>query len=525
MMQKTFRTALALTLLTAYGVSQAEMVFRKGNGSEPQSLDPQLAEGVPSSHIHRDLFEGLIAEDPAGELVPGVAEKWEISDDGKTYTFHLRESKWSNGDPVTAEDFVYALQRLVNPATGSTYSFIAYPIVNAKAIADGNEKDVSKLGVKALDAHTLQITLENSTPYFLGLLTHPSTLPVPKAVVEKQGKNWTRKENIVSNGPFKMADWVPNSQITLIKDENYWDKDVVKLDKVIYYPIEDQNSELKRYRAGELDWTYEIPNDQIKWLKANLKDELHIEPYLGVYYYGLNVGKPPFKDNPKLREALSLAIDRKVLVEKVMGTGELPAYNFVPPGVLHYKSYQPEVASWDRAKQIETAKKLYAEAGYSKDKPFKITLTYNTSENHKKIAVAVAAMWKQVLGVQTELQNQEWKVFLQNRREKNLTAFRAGWIGDYNDPYTFLELFQKGSGLNDVAYDNSQFDADLQKAAGIQDLDERAKVLQDAEKQLVNDLPVIPMYHYVTKRMIKPNVKGYVINIMDHSRSKYITVE
>ncbi|WP_072576250.1 peptide ABC transporter substrate-binding protein [Suttonella ornithocola] len=502
------------------------MVFNRGNGSEPHSIDPQIAEGVPSSHIQRDLFEGLVAEDSKGELVPGVAKNWDVSDDGKTYTFHLRDTKWSDGSPFTADDVVYALQRLVDPAVGSTYSFIIYPIVNAKAIAEGEEKDLNKLGVKAIDPHTVEITLNSPTPYFLGLLTHSSTYPVPKAVVEKYGKEWTRKENIVSNGPFKMAEWVPNSKMTLVKSDNYWDKDAVKLDKVVFYPIEDQNAELKRYRAGELDWTYEIPNDQIKWLKANLADELKIEPYLGVYYYGFNLTKAPFKDNPKLREALSLAIDRKVLTEKVTGAGELPAYNFIPPGVLHYKSYEPEIANWSREKQIEEAKKLYAEAGYSKEHPLKLELVYNTSENHKKIAVAIAAMWKQVLGVQTDLVNQEWKVYLQNRREKNTQAFRAGWIGDYNDPYTFLELFQSNAGgLNDPGYANADFDKYVADAANIQDLDERAKVLQQAEKQFVNDTAVMPIYHYVTKRLVKPYVKGYDINIMDHSRSKYITVE
>lgn len=525
-MKKSATTLLGVAICALLAsTASAEMVLRRGNGTEPQILDPQISEGVPESNIQRDLFEGLVAEDAAGELVAGLAKSWDISADGLTYTFHLQEQNWTDGSPFTAEDVVFALRRLVDPATGSKYAFIVYPIKNAKQITEGEIKDSSELGVKAIDAHTVEITLNAPTPYFLGLLTHSSTYPVPKAVVEKYGKDWTRAENIVSSGPFKMQEWTPQSQMVLVKSDSYWDKAAVKLDKVIFYPIEDQNTELKRYRANEIDWTYEIPNDQIKWIKENLAEELKLGDYLGIYYYGINTGKAPFKDNLKLRQALNLAIDRSILTEKVTGAGEKPAYGFVPPNVLHYQNYVPEYASWPREKQIEEAKRLYAEAGYSKDKPLKVELLYNTSENHKKIAVAVAGMWKQVLGVQTEMTNQEWKVYLQTRREKNTQLFRAGWIGDYNDPYTFLELFQAGSGLNDVDFNSAQFDELLAKAALEQDLDARAKILQEAEKILIDEAPLVPIYSYVTKRLVKPYVKGYEINVMDHSRSKYMYIE
>ena len=528
---KSQKKPLIILLTAALGVAaqaaNAESILRRGNGSEPHSIDPQTAEGVPESNILRDLFEGLIGEDASGNLVPGVAEKWEISADGKTYTFHLRDAKWSDGSPLTAHDFVYAWQRAVDPATGSHYSFLLYPVKNAQKIAEGHEKDVNQLGVKATDDHTLVAELEGPTPYFLGLLTHATAYPAPKAAVEKHGKKWTRPENIVTNGPFKLDSWQPNAQLTVAKSDQYWDKDAVKLDKVIYYPTENQTSDMNRYRAGEVDMTYEIPNDQIKMLRENFKDELKISSYLGTYYYGFNVTRPPFKDNPKLREALTLAIDRDVITDKVTGVGEKPAYSFVPPGINGYDHYTPEYASLDKAARIEKAKKLYEEAGYGKDKPLKVDLLYNTSENHKKIAVAVAAMWKQNLGVQTNLTNQEWKVFLTTRTEKKQTeVFRAGWIGDYNDAYSFLELFQSKSGLNDSGYVNEKFDALLAQAGQKQDMGKRAAILKDAEKMLTDDYPVAPVYSYVTKRLVKPYVKGYAEeNVMDHRSSKYMWIE
>lgn len=504
--------------------ASAEMVFRKGNGAEPHSLDPQISEGVPAANILRDLFEGLTAEDQDGNIVPGMAESWEISEDGQTYTFHLREAVWSDGHPVTAEDVVYGWQRGVNPEVGSKYSFILYPIKNAEAITNG-DMDVSELGAKAIDERTVEVQLEGPTPYFLGMLTHSVGYPVPKHIVEAHGKEWTRQENIVSNGPFEMVGWVPQSQIILEKSDEYWDSDVVQLDKVIYYPTEDQNSELKRYRAGELDWTHEVPTDQIKWIRANLADEFYTPNWLGTYYYGFNQSKPPFKDNIALREALTLAIDRDILTQQVTGAGEAPAYGFVVPGVTGYEPYIPEYAKLDSAERVARAQALYAEAGYSADKPLKVEILYNTSDNHKKVAIAVAAMWKQTLGVEASLTNQEWKVYLSNRREKNTEAFRAGWIGDYNDPNTFLELFVSNSGLNDVGFNSETFDKLLYDAAREQDLATRADMLYEAEKIFVDDFALMPIYHYVNKRLIKPYVKGYTLNVMDHNRSKYVYIE
>ncbi|WP_298639635.1 peptide ABC transporter substrate-binding protein [uncultured Cardiobacterium sp.] len=517
---------LTIAISAAIHSANADTILRRGNGSEPKGLDPHTSEGTSEANIKRDIFEGLTARGKDAAVIPGVAEKWDISADGKTYTFHLRDTTWSDGTPFTAHDVVYAWQRDIDPATGGKYSFLLYPVKNAKAIAEGDIKDPGQLGAKATDDHTLVVELEAATPYFLDMLTHVSTYPVPRHIIEKHGKNWTRPENIVGNGAFKMTAWQPNAHITLKKSDTYWDKNNVKLDQVIYYPTEDQNTELKRYRAGELDMTYEIPLDQIKWLRENLKDELKTGPLLGAYYYGFNLTRPPFKDNPKLREALTLAIDRDIITNKITGTGETPIYGIVPPGIAGYDNYRPAYAGLSQQERDERAKQLYAEAGYSKDKPLKVELLYNTSENHKKIAIAITAMWKKTLGVEAQLINQEWKVFLNTRQEKTSTeAFRAGWFGDYNDPNTFLELYLSKAGLNDSGYDSAKFDGLLQQASLEQNPAKRAALLKEAEQELIDSYAIAPIYSYVSKRLVKPYVKGYTPNIMDQYPSKHLSIE
>jgi len=498
----------------------AEQIIRVGNSSEPQTLDPHRAEGVPSSNIMRDLFEGLTSEAPNGDIIPGAASSWTISADGLTYTFTLRpEARWSNGDPLTAHDFVYGLRRSLDPATLSNYTFILAPILNAAAVSQA-EMPPEALGARALDDLTLEIKLSGPTPYFLGLLNHATSYPVHRPSVEAHGNQHTRPGNLVSNGAYQLAEWVVQSHIKLVRNPQYWDNADTTIDEVWYYAIEEESTELRRYRASELDYTYTLPYKQLPWIRENLPDELRIAPYLGSYYYGFNLTRPPFKDNLPLRRALALAIDREILTERVTGAGEIPAYGWVPP----IKGYQGQTiigADWDQQHRNAAALEYYQQAGYSDDNPLQVQILYNTNDNHRSIAVAIAAMWKQVLGVETSLVNQEWKVFLDTRvRKVETEVFRAGWIGDYNDPHAFAVLMHSKSGRNDSAYVNPEYDRLLAQAAQEGDLEARGRLLEQAEGILMADLPIIPIYFYVTKRVMKPWVGGFEDNIMDHHYHK-----
>ncbi|HIE55214.1 MAG TPA: peptide ABC transporter substrate-binding protein [Chromatiaceae bacterium] len=503
----------------------SEQILHRGNGAEVQTLDPHKAEGVPSSNILRDLYEGLTIEAPDGRVTPGTAESWQVSDDGRVYTFHLRKNaRWSNGDPLTAEDFVYSLRRSVDPATGSRYSQILAPILNAEAVIAGS-KPPEALAVEALDEHTLKITLKAPTPYFLGLLNHSSTYPVHRASIEKHGDRFSRPGKLISNGAYRLSEWVVQSHIRLDRNPYYWDNEETLIESVYFYPIEDQSTELKRYRAGELDITEAIPLQQFRWIKKHLASELRVSPYLGTYYFGYNLTRAPFKDSLKLRRALSMAINREILTEKITSMGEKPLYSWVPEGILGYNPARLDYADWPHSKRIAEARRLYAEAGYTRDNPLTVEIRYNTSENHKKVAIAIAAMWKQALGVRVKLVNEEWKVFLENRKQKRLTqAFRAGWIGDYNDPYTFMEILHSRHGLNDSAYRNPEYDRLLEQAATESDPQERFALMQRAEALALSDHPVIPLYGYVSKHLVKPWVGNFTPNILDHHYTKHLYI-
>jgi oligopeptide transport system substrate-binding protein len=526
-----FAFALITLIASALPAGAAELadqqVLRLGNGTEPATLDPGLAEALNDSNIQRDLFEGLVLLDKNSKVVPALAESWTMSPDGLVYTFKLRaDAKWSNGDPVTAEDFAWTWRRSVNPATGSKYAFLYYPIKNAEDIATARNPDVNALGVKAVDLRTFQVTLKSPTGYFLSLITHAHFLPLQRANVEKFGNQFTRAGNLVSNGAFMLKEWTPQSRVVLVRNPHYWDVANVKLTEVSYYPIENQNEELKRYRAGELDVTYEVPSDQVDFIRQNMASEFHTSPFLGTYYLGFNVTKPPFKDNLKLRQAINMVIDREVITTKIVKTGEVPAYGWVPPGLPGYTTQTVPWKDMPMAERIAAAKVLYQEAGYGPSNPLKLQIHYNTSENHKKLMIAVASMLKQALGIESTLINEEFKVFLETRKQKKVTQlFRDGWIGDYADPNTFAELMQSESGLNDPGYSNPAYDKLVKEAAVTVDPEKRADLLEQAERQLMQDLPMVPLYTYVRKEMIKPNVVGYEPNILGWTYSKdiYIT--
>ncbi len=500
-----------------------EQIVYRGNGEEPQTLDPHLAEGVPSAHILRDLFEGLTTESPDGDVIPGAAARWNISRDARTYTFYLRrDSEWSNGDPLLAEDFVYSLRRSANPETASNSAVMLLPIENAREVLAG-ELPVEELGISLLDEFTLQITLTGPTPYFLGLLTHPATYPVNRRNVEEFGKRFSRPGNLVSNGAFMLKDWKPRVLIELERNPRYREAENNLIERVVYLPIEDLSAEITQFRSGALDWTNEVPNHQFKWLQKYYPNELVISPWMGSYFFGFNLSTEPFVENPDLRAALILAVDRQVITDKVTQFGEQPSFALVPPGIDGYVPFSPGYADWSQEQRNEEARRLYELAGYSREEPLRVEIRYNTSENHKKIALAVASMWKQTLGVNATLVNEEFRVFLQNRQQKAITqVFRVGWISDYNDPYSFLEMFRTGHGQNDYAFSDSTFDALLDEAGTERVRARRERLMFEAERVLLSDFVIIPIYTYVTKRLVDRHLRGWQTNVMDHHLTRHM---
>jgi oligopeptide transport system substrate-binding protein len=495
----------------------------RGNGEEPQTLDPHQAEGTPSANILRDLFEGLTTEAPDGDIIPGAAIRWNISRDAKTYTFYLRRDMlWSNGDPVTADDFVFSLRRAATPETASPSATMLLPIQNAREVL-ADELPVEDLGIALLDEYTLQITLTGPTPYFLGLLTHPVAYPVNRRNLEEFGDEFSRPGKLVSNGAYVLRDWQHRVSVELGKNPLYREAQNTIIERVIFLPIEDVSVEVTQFRSGALDWTNTVPNNQFDWLRRNYPDELVISPWMGSYFFGFNLEVEPFVQNPELRQALIFAIDRQIITDKVTRFGEQPSFALVPPGVEDYIPFVPEYADWTQEQRNEEARRLYELAGYSDENPLRIEIRYNTSENHKKIALAIASMWKQVLGVNASLVNEEFRVFLQNRQQKAITqVFRAGWISDYNDPYSFLELFRTGDGRNDYGYSNSIFDTVLDEVGTERIHARRARLMFEAERVLLTDFAIIPIYSYVTKRLVDQRLKGWQNNVMDHHLTRYM---
>ncbi|ELI8950867.1 oligopeptide ABC transporter substrate-binding protein OppA [Enterobacter kobei] len=493
------------------GVQLAEkQTLVRNNGAEVQSLDPHKIEGVPESNVNRDLFEGLLVTDVDGHPAPGVAEKWE-NKDFKVWTFHLRkDAKWSDGTPVTAEDFVYSWQRLANPNTASPYaSYLQYGhIANIDDIIAG-KKPVTDLGVKAIDANTFEVTLSEPVPYFYKLLVHPSVSPVPKSAVEKFGEKWTQPANIVTNGAYKLKDWVVNERMVLERNPQYWDNAKTVINQVTYLPISSEVTDVNRYRSGEIDMTYNnMPIELFQKLKKEIPKEVHIDPYLCTYYYEINNQKAPFTD-VRVRTALKLALDRDIIVNKVKNQGDLPAYSYTPPYTDGMKLVEPEWFKWSQEKRNEEAKKLLAEAGYTADKPLTFNLLYNTSDLHKKLAIAVASIWKKNLGVNVKLENQEWKTFLDTRHQGTFDVARAGWCADYNEPTSFLNTMLSDSSNNTAHYKSPAFDKIIADTLKVSDDAQRAELYAKSEEQLDKDSAIVPVYYYVNARLVKPWVGGY----------------
>lgn len=515
----SFLVLISIALLGG-NVAAGEQL-RRGNFIEPESLDPHVSRGVEAANILRDMYEGLTREGPAGEILPGTAESWTRSKDGLRWTFSLRpDARWSNGDPLLAQDFVYGLQRALAPDTASPFASSLAVIRNAAAVSAG-KLPVSSLGVTASGEHRLVIELESPTPYLLGLLAHHSAYPVHAASIEEHGKAFTRPGKHVSNGAYHLVEWQVNDRIVLERNPQYWDRDAVSIDSVAYLPIDDEEAEFMRFRAGELDITQGIPVRRYQWLRQNMPESLRVTPYLSTYFYGFNLQRPPFKDAPGLRRALSLVIDRDILAREVLGAGELPAWSLTPPGIKDYDAPQPPHAAWTMQQRIAEARALYAAAGYTDEQPLQVELRYNTGDNHRRVALAVSSMWRRHLGVETRLVNEEWKVFIQNRRQGVLTqVFRSAWVGDYNDPLTFLQLLQAEHPLNDYGYRSDEYDSLLARASVTGDASARRALLREAEQLMLSDQAVLPLYYYVSKHLVQPRVKNWQDNIMDHHATR-----
>ena len=473
-----------LALLAACGGASDRQAptntLQRGLSSDPETLDLHKARSTQAADVLRDLGEGLVGYTATGELVPAAAESWKLSDDGLVYTFQLRdELRWSNGEPVTARHFVDGMRRLVNPATAAFYAQMLTSIENADGIISG-DIPVSMLGVEAPDEKTLVLRLTQRTPYLLSLLTHPSTFPVHTPSLEAHGESHARPGRLVTNGAYRLEAWVPGSLIVLKRNEYYWNNAGTAIDAVNYHVMVNNAAELNRYRAGDLHITNTVPADSFQQVREAYGDQLRVAPYLAVYYYGFNLSKPPFKDNLPLREALSMAIDREQLTTTVTGRGEQPAYSWVPPGVDNYSPAQVGFVALDKEERERLARVRYKEAGYGPDNPLQVEVRYNTSDLHRKVAVAVQSMWREVLGVEATLINEEFQVLLANMRDAEITqVFRSSWTGDYNDAHTFLSVLQSDSATNMPRYASEEFDELMRRAAEV--LRERVDEYADDE--------------------------------------------
>jgi oligopeptide transport system substrate-binding protein len=514
-------TMLAMTATGAF----AEMVLNRGNSADPESLDPHKTSTVYEANILRDLFTGLTAQDAKAEVVPGAAESWTVSPDGKTYTFKLRaDGKWSDGSPVTANDFVFSWRRLVDPATAAEYAYMLSPVVNADDITGGKKKP-EELGVKAVDDMTFEITLNAPTPYILEMLTHQATYAVSKANVEAKGADFTKPGNLVSNGAYTLAEFVPNDHIKLVKNANFFDAANVKIDTINYIPTEDRSTAVKRLEAGELDLNDDIPTEQLADLRAKFGDQIKIGPYLGTYYYVFKIPKAPW-DNVKLRHAVSMAIDRDYLAEKVWQNTMIPAYSFVPPGITGYETRTTDYSEMSQIDREDAAKKALEELGYGPDKPLKMEIRYNTSENHKNTAVAIQEQLKP-LGIEVTLLNTDTKTHYGHLEQHgDFDIARAGWIADYKDPENFLALCKTGAGNNYSEYSNKAYDDLLASAAAESDLGKRMKNLSDAEAiGVAQDLCVVPLLYYSYHNIVSSKIKGWEANVMDVHPTRFMSKE
>lgn len=516
------RTALksfviAATVIASTLAATAQTTYSRGNDADPETLDPHKTSTVAETHILIDLFEGLVAYGAKADVVPGVAEKWSVSADGLTYTFNIRQdAKWSNGDKVTAGDFVFSFQRIMDPATGAKYANVLYPIKNAEKVNKGSLKS-DQLGVKAIDDATLEIAIESPTPYFLAQLRHQTAMPVHPPSVRRFGADFVKAGNLVSNGAYTLQSFTPNDKIVLAKNPNYRAAATVKIDRVNYIPFEDRAACMRRFETGEVQSCSDVSTQQMPYVKDKLAKQFRAAPYLGTYYYAINTAKPPFND-ARVRRALSLAIDREFLAQTIWADSMVPATSFVPPGTENYfgaGAGRPVVdfAGKSQLEREDEAKRLLAAAGFGPGKPLTVQIRYNNGDNHKNSATAIADDWKRI-GVTTTFVNVDGTTHYAYLREGgDFDVARAGWIADYSDPQNFLFLAQSDNkGLNYARYNNPDYDKLMQRAAAETDLAKRAGILKEAELVFLRDTPNIPLLYYGSRSLVSDRLKGWEDN-------------
>ena len=527
--QLTICLAILLAVLGGCGSANSDRdqdTLNRGLIGEPDSLDPHQNSTTQGHRVLVDIYEGLLRLSSDGQVELAVASEWHKSDDGKTYTFLIREDAvWSNGDPVTAQDFVESFRRLVNPSTRAFYAGFLSTVVNAGQILSGKYPP-DKLGVEALGPRKLRIRLSVPTPYFPQLLAHPATSPVHESLRQEKRAKSSSLASHISNGAYVLESRTPGSKIALRKNPKYFESQDVLFDKVNYHIVVNEKSMFDRYRSGELDITETVPGALFDDISVKHKGELHVAPRLGVYYIGFNLTKPPFRDNLALRKALSLVIDRDALVRSITRRGETPAYNWVPPGIEGYEPATLDFATLPMGERIGIAQQLLDESSYNSEHALSFELRYNTSPSEERMVSAIRSIWAEALSAEVDLVNEEYKVLISNIQEMEVTqAFRLSWIGDYSDPYTFLQLFESGNPQNLTGYSNPEFDRLLHAATHVNDPDERMRLLGLAEERALADHAAIPLYFYVGKHLVKPYIAGWKNNTADHHPSKYLRLK
>lgn len=516
--------ALLLCLCSIDAAAQARRMVQleRGNGPEPSTLDAHRCQEVACGNVLRDLYEGLVTEDAAGRVIPGMAERWEVSGDGRVWTFRLREGlRWSNGEILTADAVVASFRRAFSPETAAPFAEQFDAVLNASAVQAGTLRP-ALLGINAPDARTLRIrtTRQVSLP---SLLTLPIAFPVYLPAVNHYANQHTRPGRLVSNGPYRLVAWTPQANLTVEKNPRFHDAASVRIARVRFHVTEDAAAELQRFAAGDLQITETVPPQPLPALRRRFGTQLRVAPYIGAFWLGLNTTQPPLKDSPELREALSLAVDRNILTRHVTGFGETAAYGIVPPGLPGYDAAKIHWANWDQAKREALAKALYRAAGYSDANPLTLELRYNTSTPHRRLALAVASMWRDTLGVRVRLRNEEWKVFVQNRKQRTITqVFRGGWIGDVADPRNFLSAFADDGALNWPGYDDARYRTLFAKADDARSEAARNAWLRAAETRLLHEHALIPLYFYTSKHLISPQVVGFEANPLDRHASRWL---